>query len=108
MHPQIEAALTTANHKYPVPSAIALKNAERLLNYIEDLNLQRPGKFVPTQSQSFYILWSVEDWEFHMECIKTGRIIYIFSKAGHEEASGSYPVDEFISQLERYLLIGMG
>jgi len=36
MHPEIEAALTNVSKKYPVPNAIALQNAEKLLNYIGD------------------------------------------------------------------------
>jgi len=107
MHPEIEAALTVAEYYYTAPNAIALQNAEKLLNYIEDINLERTGKFVPTQSQGLYMLWSIEDWEFHMECIKNGNILYAFVKNGCKEASGSYPIDEFIPQLERYLLIGV-
>jgi hypothetical protein len=108
MHPEIKAALTKADKKYPAPGAITLRNAEKLLNYIEDINLERPGKFMPTPSQSLYILWSVEDWEFHMECIKNGSILYMFCKDGCEKARGTYPVDKFIPQLERYLLMGIG
>ena len=107
MHPELEAAIIKADHKYPALTAITLRNTEKLLNYIDDINLERPEKFVPTKSQSMYILWSVEDWEFHMECIKNGSILYTFRKGGFEEASGSYPVEEFIPQLERYLLMGM-
>ncbi len=107
MHPEIEAALTNVSKKYPVPNAIALQNAEKLLNYIGDINLERTGQFVPTASQSLYMLWSVDDWEFHMECIKNGSIHYTFRKGGNEEASGSYPVDEFIAHLEKYLLMGV-
>jgi hypothetical protein len=108
MHPEIEAALTKVDQEHPIPNAITLQTAEKLLNYMEDINLERTGKFVPTPSQGLYILWSVEDWEFHMECIKNGRILYTFRKGGFEEASGSYSVDEFIPQLERYLLKGVG
>jgi hypothetical protein len=107
MHPEIEAALTVAEHSFPVLSAITLQNAEKLLNYIEDINLERTGKFVPTPSQSLYILWNVEDWEFHIECIKNGSIVYTFCKDGNEEVSGADSLDQFIPQLERYLLKGV-
>ncbi len=107
MHPEIEAALTNVDHEYPTLTDITLTNAEKLLNYIEDINLERPERFVPTPSQSLYILWSVEDWEFHMECIKNGSILYTFRKGGFEEASGNNTVEDFIPQLERYLLLGM-
>lgn len=108
MHPQIEAVLTKVSREYPIPNAVTLRNAERLLNYIDDINVDRPRKFEPTPSQSLYILWNVEDWEFHIECIKNGRVIYFFCKDGYEEASGSDSVDEFIPQLEKYLLKGVG
>jgi hypothetical protein len=107
MHPEIESALVNASYKYPALSAITLKNAEKLMNYIDDINLERPERFMPTPAQSLYILWSVEDWEFHMECVKNGSILYTFRKGGLEEASGNYSVDEFIPQLERYLLLGI-
>jgi hypothetical protein len=107
MHPEIEAALTRARKKYPAPSLIAMQNAEKLLSYIEDINLERTGKFVPTASQSLYMLWNVEDWEFRMECTKDGSILYNFRKDGKEEARGLYPVDQFIAHLERYLLLGV-
>src|SRR5258708_37204074 len=108
MHPEIQAALTGAEYNFPAPNAITLQNAEKLLNYIEDINLERTSRCMPTPSQSLYILWSVEDWEFHMECIKNGRVLYTFRKGGREEAKGSYLLDQFIPQLERYLLIGIG
>ena len=108
MHPVIAAVLSETEYDFPAPNAITLQNAEKLLNYIEDINLERTSRLVPTPSQSLYILWSVEDWEFHMECLKTGSILYTFSKRGHEEARGSYPLDQFLPQLERYLLMGVG
>jgi hypothetical protein len=107
MHPEIKAALSKANQKYAAPDAIALQSAEKLLHYIDDVNLERTGKFTPTPVQSLFVLWNVEDWEFHMECIRNGSVLYTFSQAGIEKASGSYPVDEFIPQLEQYLLIGV-
>ena len=47
--------------------------------------------------------------EFHIPnaiILKNGKILYTFRKGGYEKASGSYPLDKFIPQLERYLLIG--
>ena len=107
MHPQIVAALTEVDQHYPVPNAITLQNSEKVLNYIEDINLERPGRFIPTPAQSLYLLWSVDDWEFHIECIKNGNVVYKFCQAGSEKASGNYMIDEFISQLEKYLLLGV-
>jgi glutathionylspermidine synthase len=107
MHPEIKAALNKANQKYPAPDAVTLQSAEKLLHYIDDINLERTGKFTPTPSQSLFVVWNVEDWEFHMECTRNGSVLYTFSQAGIEKASGSYPVDEFIPQLERYLLLGV-
>jgi hypothetical protein len=106
MHPEIKAALTNSE-QYPAPTDVTLQSAEKLLNYIEDINLERTGKITPTPSQSLFVKWNVEDWEFYMECIKNGRIRYIFRKGGHEEVSGNDPVEKFIPQLERYLLIGV-
>jgi len=105
MGSKIEAFFTKADREYPYPNAVALQNAERLLNYIQDINLEGPDKFVPTPSDSLYLLWSVEEWQFHIECIKNGSILYTFSRGGHKEASGSYTLDEFIPQLEKYLLL---
>jgi hypothetical protein len=107
MHPEIKAALSCTCKKYPAPNTVALQSAEKLLNYIEDINLERSGKFVPTATESLYMLWNVEDWEFHMECAKNGRVIYNFCKSGNERASGSQPVDKFINYLQGYLLMGV-
>jgi len=105
MGSKTETFFTKADREYPYPNAVTLQSAEKLLQYIQDINLEGPGKFLPTPSDSLYLLWNVEDWEFHIECIKNGNIIYTFSKDGRKEASGSYPVDEFIPQLEKYLLL---
>jgi hypothetical protein len=99
--------LKRVGRKKQTPSATTLRSAEKLLNYIKDINLERPGNFLPTPAKSLYILWSVQDWEFHMECIKNGRIIYMFCKNGFEKARGSDPVDKFIPQLEKYLIEGV-
>jgi hypothetical protein len=107
MHPEIEAAIIDVEHNHPDLNAVTLHNAELLLTYIEDLNLARTGIFMPTPAQSLYIMWSVNSWEFHMECIKSGNILYAFNHAGKEEISGTKPVDEFILQLETYLLKSM-
>jgi L-rhamnose mutarotase len=107
MHPEIEAAITSVEHDYPAINAITLQNAEKLLTYIEDLNLERKGIFLPTPHNSLYILWNVENWEFHMDCMKSGKIFYKFCKNEHEELSGTKPVDEFITQLQNCLLSWM-
>ena len=107
MHPQISSTLNWANPYSPKPNDIVRDNAEKVLNYIEDINLERSGKFVPTATESLYMLWNVEDWEFHMECAKNGRVIYNFCKSGNERASGSQPVDKFINYLQGYLLMGV-
>jgi hypothetical protein len=106
MHPEIIAALNKIDNERP--NSIALQNAESLLHYMEDINLKRAVKFEPSQSEGLNILWSVANWEFQMECLKNGRIVYTFRKGGRDEASGSYTIDQFIPQLEKYLLIGIG
>ncbi len=90
--------------EHPIPDVITLLNAEKLLNYMADINIEKARRFEPTSTEGLYILWSVEDLEFQMECVKSGNILFKFRKAGREEASGSYGVDEFIPQLEKYLL----
>ncbi len=107
MHPEIESALTCAGSAFPTPNELALKNAEKLLNYIGDINLERTGVFVPTVSQGIYMLWNIKEWEFHLECTKEGSIHYSFRKRGKEEANGLSPIGQFIPQLEKYLLIGV-
>jgi hypothetical protein len=107
MHPEFKAALAIAVDGYPGLDAIALENSEKLLEYISDINLIGPDQFMPTPSHGLYIHWSVYDWEFHMECARSGAILYTFSRGAMEAESGEYPVDEFISRLEMFLLNGM-
>ena len=107
MYPELKTVFTMSGDACPNPDATVIKNSERLLDYICDLNLNRPDKFVPTPSQGLYIHWNVEDWEFHMECVKNGSILYTFRKWGLEADSGSYPFDEFIPRLEKFLLMSM-
>ncbi len=100
-----DAFFTKANREYPLPNAAAMENAEKLMSYIVDINLERPGKFVPTPSGNLYLLWSVDDWDFHIECVKNGSINYTFSRSGYKEATGLASIDDFIRQLEKYLLV---
>ena len=62
-------------------------------------------KFTPTISGGFFITWNIGDWQFQMECVKNGYIIYIFTKVGYEKASGCALYDDFIPQFEKYLLM---
>jgi hypothetical protein len=105
MHPQIIAALNIGNPYSPKPNDIAQRNAEMVLNYIEDINLERNLRFGPTLSGSLFITWKIEDWEFQMECAKNAYIIYSFSKVGYQIASGCVTFDDFIPQFEKYLLM---
>jgi hypothetical protein len=105
MHPQITAVLNKANPYTPKPNDVAQHNAEMVLNYIEDINLERNLRFRPTQSGSLFIAWKIGDWDYQMECVKNGYIIYTFTKAGYEKASGCVLFDEFIPQFEKYLLM---
>ena len=107
MHAELEAVLNNLNPVFPFPTAVSLKNAERILNYMEDINLEKTGRFELTPAESLYILWDVEDLEFHIECLKNGMILYTFRKGGRKKSSGSYTCDEFIPQLEKCLLTGM-
>jgi hypothetical protein len=105
MHPQITAALNTANPYNPKPNDIAQHNAEKVLYYIEDINLERRMRFKPTASGSLFIGWNIGDWEYEMECAKNGYIIYTFTKEGYEKASGCVLYDDFIPQFEKFLLM---
>ena len=110
MHPEIAAAYTVTKiyPELPALNGITMQNAARVLDYIEDLNLERNGKFTPTLTKSLYMQWNVEDWEFHMECVQNGSIYYSFCKPDAEAVTGNNTVDEFITRLQNFLLQHMG
>lgn len=105
MHPQITAVLSRTGPYSPKPNDIARDNAEKVLNYIDDINLEKNVLFRPTLSGSLFIGWSIGDWEYEMECVKNGYIIYTFTKGGYQKASGCELFDDFIPQFEKYLLM---
>ena len=107
MHPEIQEILNNSDWEYPVPSPLVLQNAERILNYMDDIYTERTEKFEHTPAESLYIMWNVEDLEFHIECLKNGRILYTFRKNGQGKAFGSDTISQFIPRLERYLLAGI-
>jgi hypothetical protein len=107
MHPEIDDILNHLNMEYPVPSLEALKNAERILNYMDDIYVERRSKFEYTPAESFYIMWNVEGIEFHIECLKNGLILYTFRKRRLESVYGSRTIDEFMPLLQGYLLAGI-
>ena len=106
MHPEIAAALIVRKvyNELPILNSVTIQSAEKLLHYIEDINLERKGKFVPTISKSLYMLWSVKGWEFHMECVQNGSILFSFCKDGKEAVKGLNTIDDFIKKLEGFLL----
>ncbi len=105
MHPQITAVLSKAYPYNLMPNDIAQDNAEKVLNYIEDINLERNVVFRPTLWGSLSIAWKIGDWEYQMECVKNGYIIYSFTKCEYEKAGGCELFDDFIPQFEKYLLM---
>ncbi|MDB4905128.1 MAG: hypothetical protein JWQ63_4409 [Mucilaginibacter sp.] len=105
IHPEIIEIINTIDPDVFFHYNIIFQNANRLLNYIEDINLERTGKFELTPDESLYLLWNVEEWDFHMECLKNGRILFTFRKSGYGKTFGSFTIDEFIPLLERYLLM---
>ncbi len=105
MHPQITAVINKVNPYNPKPNNVAQNNAERVLNYIEDINLERDVRFKPTPAGSLAIAWKIDDWEYQMECVKNGYIVYTFTKSAYEKASGCVLYDDFIPQFEKYLLM---
>jgi hypothetical protein len=107
MHTEIETVLNSLSAVDDTPNAVTLANAERLLNYIEDINLERSSKFELTPANSLYLLWTIDEWEIHIECLHNGRILYTFRNAGYGKASGTASIDVFIPLLEQYLLSGI-
>ncbi len=105
MHPQISSVLNWANPYSPKPNDIVANNAEKVLNYIEDINLEHEVLFRPTLAGSLSIAWKIGDWEYQMECVKNGYIIFSFTKSEYEKASGCELFDDFIPQFEKYLLM---
>ena len=104
MHPEIEDILNNLSSEYPVPAAVVLQNAARILNYIDDIYLERTGKFEHTPAESLFIMWQLGGLEFHIECLKNGRILYTFRKGASGIAFGSDSIDKFMLRLENYLL----
>jgi hypothetical protein len=107
MHPEIDEILNNLDLEYPVPSAVVLQNAERILNYMDDILVERDGKFEYTPAESLYIMWNVEGLEFHIECLKNARILYTFRKGKTGKAYGSETISRFIPLLQNYLLAGI-
>jgi len=105
MHPQIAAIVNSAAPYRPAPDYISQYNAEKVLTYIDDLNLERDIRFRSTQAGSLFMAWTLGDWEYDMECVKNGYIVYMFTKNGYEKASGCELFDDFIPQFEKYLLM---
>jgi hypothetical protein len=105
MHPQIAAVINKTNLYTRVPADIAQNSAEKVLNYIDDLNLEKNIRFRTTLAGSLFMAWNIGDWEYDMECLKNGYIIFTFTKNGYEKASGCALFDDFIPQFEQYLLM---
>jgi len=105
MHPQITAVINSTRPYTTIPNDIAQSNAERVLNYIDDINLEKNIRFRPTSAGSLFMAWNIGDWEYDMECVKNGYIIYTFTKDGYQKASGCELFDDFIPQFEKYLLM---
>ena len=107
MHPEIDEILNNLDLEYPVPLPAVLNNAERILNYMDDIYVERSGKFEHTPAESLYIMWSMEGLEFHIECLKNGDIMYTFRKGNMGKLYGSVTIDEFMPLLQSYLLAGI-
>jgi hypothetical protein len=104
IHPEISEILNSTSPGIFRPNAVMLRNAEILLNYIDDINLERSDKFEPTPADSLCLFWNAGDLELHFECLRNGRILYTFRKSGYGNASGSSTIDRFIPMLENFLL----
>src|SRR3569833_2375578 len=106
-HPEIEELLNSGSPFYFTPNAAMLQNAEMLLNYIDDINLERTGTFEFTPSESLYLVWNAEDLEFHLECLNDGRILYTFRKGGYGRANGCLAIVKFLPLFQDYLLMSI-
>ena len=104
IHPELKTILNSTPAEFSVPNAAVLKNAQAILGYIEDINLERNNKFELTADESLYLLWEIGESELHIECLKSGKILYTFRKYGIGKACGSCPANEFMQLLEKYLL----
>ena len=107
MHPEIDDILNNLDLEYPVPSPVVLNNAARILTYMDDIYVERKGKFEHTPADSLYIRWHVEGLEFHIECLRTGNISYTFRKGKSGTRFGATPINEFMPLMQHYLLTGI-
>jgi len=41
MHPEIEEIIMNFDFENPLPEAFVLQNAEQILNYMDDINIER-------------------------------------------------------------------
>jgi hypothetical protein len=105
MQAQITHVLNGVNTLELTPSDIVRNNAEKVLIYIEDINLEHNVRFSHSPYGALSIGWKIGDWEYQMECVKNGYIIYTFTKGEYEKASGCELFDDFIPQFEKYLLM---
>ena len=106
-HTEIQELLNSGSPFNFTPNDMMLANAEALLNYIDDINLERTSTFELTPAESLYLVWNAEDLEFHLECLANGRILYTFRKGGYGRANGCVAIDKFIPLLQEYLLMSI-
>jgi hypothetical protein len=107
MHPEIDDILNNLDLEYAVPAPVVLNNAARILNYMDDIYVERTTRFEHTPAESLYIRWNVEGLELHIECLKTGMILYTFRQGKLGNRYGSAPVAEFMLLMQNYLLAGI-
>jgi hypothetical protein len=107
MHPEIDDILHNLDLAYPVPSPEVLNNAARILTYMDDIYVERTGKFEHTPAESLYIRWDVEGVEFHIECLKNGLVLYTFRKGKLGNLFGTIAIDLFMPLMQYYLLAGI-
>lgn len=107
MHPEIDDIVNNLDLEYPVPMPVVLKNAERILNYMDDIYVERRGRFEHTPAESLYINWALEGLDLHIECLKNGDIMYTFRKGKTGKQYGTATIGEFMPLLQSYLLAGI-
>ena len=107
MHPEIDDILNNLDLEYAVPAPVVLNNAARILNYMDDIYVERTTRFEHTPAESLYIMWNLEGLEFHIECLKNGAILYTFRKGKLGKMYGTANIDYFLLLIRNYLLAGI-
>lgn len=107
MRTEFEEILSNVEPGFFIPSDVILQNVRKVCSYISDINFGKNRKFELTSAETLYILWEVDDLEFHIEFLANGTILYTYRKCGYGKASGLTPADAFLPILQDHLMQGI-